>query len=109
MRRETHWLGVLEPEEFQRFHGHGTWTGVGVGFVMLALMAHYEASIRWMTATAFIFGMLALSELVKDAAIWIEARLEAKARAPSPDYPDHTPWAVPSSREVDFVVSGARR
>jgi hypothetical protein len=75
-QRETHWLGILDPEAFRRLHGAGTWASVGLGFVILALMAHYEASIRWMIVSSFVFGVLALSELIKDAAIWIEARVE---------------------------------
>jgi multisubunit Na+/H+ antiporter MnhG subunit len=75
-QRETHWLGILDPEAFRRFHGHGTCAGPGLGFVILAVMAYYEAPLRWTIVTSFVFVILALSQLIKDAAIWIEARVE---------------------------------
>jgi hypothetical protein len=45
-------------------------------------MAYYEAPLRWMIVTSFVFVVLALSQLIKDAAIWIEARVE-QARSSS--------------------------
>ena len=75
-QRETHWLSALDPEAFRRFHGHGTWAGVGLGFLILAVMAYFEASVRWMIVVLFIFGALSLNQTIKDAAIWIEARVE---------------------------------
>jgi hypothetical protein len=39
MKGEVHWLGILEPEAFRRFHGTGMWAGTGLGLVILALMA----------------------------------------------------------------------
>jgi len=60
-----------------------TWNvaGIGLGFVILALMAHFEASVRWMIVTLFVFGALSLNQTIKDAAIWIEARVEEVRRA----------------------------
>jgi hypothetical protein len=81
-RRETHWLGALDPEAFRRLHGAGSWAGIGLGFGVLALMAYYEAPIRWMIVTSFVFVVLALSEMIKDAAIWIEARVEEARSSP---------------------------
>ena len=50
--------------------------GVVLGFLILAVMAYFEASVRWMIVALFVFGALSLNQTIKDAAIWIEARVE---------------------------------
>lgn len=76
-QRETHWLGILDPEAFRRLHGTGTWTGIGLGFVILAVMAHYEASVQWMIVTSFVYVVLVLSQLMYPAIAEALAELPA--------------------------------
>jgi hypothetical protein len=62
------------PLEFRHYDRIASLALIAVDFAILAAMAHYGASVRWMIAVAFVLGALLTTGAVREAAYWLAMR-----------------------------------
>jgi hypothetical protein len=78
------WLSEVDrigPRKFGHLSRTGAFGFVGMDTAILAAMAYFDAPLRWMIVVAFAFGGLLTTGCVREAAMWIEARLSSAHRS----------------------------
>jgi hypothetical protein len=67
-------LEQANPQQYRRNSRIATLAFVHLEFGILAAMAYYDVSVRWMIAVAFLLGALLVTGTLREATYWLAVR-----------------------------------